>query len=72
MPGGKQDYHARDPHFDGRYEGPIKDATGPAGGQMGIRSDFNMENLEQPKNPFHLSPKKDGELAAFQKMFDGR
>ncbi|MDR4886689.1 hypothetical protein RGU12_03875 [Fredinandcohnia sp. QZ13] len=35
MPDNDRDYHARDPHFDGRYEGIINDDM--AGNQIGIR-----------------------------------
>ncbi|WP_449539832.1 hypothetical protein [Ferdinandcohnia sp. Marseille-Q9671] len=64
-----RDYHARDPHFDGRYEGVINDDKG--GEKMGVRSDVNPENLTQPKNPFHIKPEVDKEMKKFGEFFEG-
>ncbi|MCS0543484.1 hypothetical protein NXY55_26250 [Aeromonas veronii] len=69
MPENDRDYHERDPHFDGRYEGIINDDT--AGNKIGIRSDVNAENMVQPKNPFHMKPKVDEEMKKFQDIFEG-
>ncbi|RFB19247.1 hypothetical protein DZB84_03045 [Bacillus sp. HNG] len=68
MPDNDRDYHARDPHFDGRYEGVINDDV--AGNKIGIRSDVNPENMVQPKNPFNMKPKVDKEMKKFQDMFE--
>ncbi|WP_010282885.1 hypothetical protein [Bacillus timonensis] len=69
MPDNDRDYHARDPHFDGRYEGIINDDM--AGNKIGIRSDVNPENMVQPKNPYHMEPKVDKEIKKFQDIFEG-
>nr|WP_309099892.1 hypothetical protein [Fredinandcohnia onubensis] len=69
MPDNDRDYHERDPHFDGRYEGIINDDT--AGNKIGIRSDVNAENMVQPKNPYHMKPKVDKEMKKFQDIFEG-
>ncbi len=63
-----RDYHERDPHVDGRYENIINHDL--AGDKIGIRSDVNLENRVQPKNPFQLKPKVDKEMKKFQDMFD--
>ncbi|MCA1029775.1 hypothetical protein LCL95_01860 [Bacillus timonensis] len=67
-----QDYHERDPHFDGRNEGVLNDNRVEGGGQMGVRTDMNPENLIQPKNPFHMNPsKQDKELERFEELMKG-
>ena len=67
-----EDFHARDPHPDGRKESIINDSTASAGEQMGVRVDLNPENFDHPKNPFHIQPKQDKELEKFSKFFDGK
>ena len=69
MPDNDRDYHERDPHFDGRYEGIINDNM--AGNEIGIRSDMNPENMDQPKYPFHMKPKVDKKMKKFQDIFEG-
>ncbi|MEH7222369.1 hypothetical protein V7112_01045 [Bacillus sp. JJ1566] len=69
MPDNDHDYHDRDPHFDGRYEGIIN--ADMAGDKIGIRSDVNPEYMDQSKNPYHIKPKVDKEMKRFQDMFDG-
>ncbi|MFT4415218.1 hypothetical protein ACLM5H_15260 [Fredinandcohnia humi] len=66
-----RDYHERDPHFDGRYEGIINDDATMAGEKMGIRVDINQENMVQPKNPFHMNPKIDKKMKKFEEIFKG-
>ncbi|MFS0823802.1 hypothetical protein [Bacillus sp. 1P02SD] len=68
MPDNDRDYHARDPHFDGKYEGIINDDM--AGNKIGIRSDVNPENMAQPKNPYHIKPKVDKEMKKFQDLLE--
>lgn len=62
-------FHERSPHPDGKYESIISETTASAGTEMGIRSDMNPENFNQPKNPFHYKPKEDPEMERFQKFF---
>jgi len=69
MPDHNRDYHERDPHFDGRYEGVINNSM--TGNQIGVRTDINPENREQPKNPYQIKPKVDKEMKKFQDMFEG-
>ncbi|MEH7388631.1 hypothetical protein V7147_25030 [Bacillus sp. JJ1521] len=69
MPDNDRDYPERDPHFDGRYEGIIN--VDMAGDKIGIRSDVNPENMDQPKNPYQIKPKIDKKMKKFQDMFDG-
>ncbi|MFC4320400.1 hypothetical protein [Litchfieldia salsa] len=64
--------HEHEPNNDGRYEGVINDSLSSAGQKMGIRSDVNPENINQPKNPYHLKPKEDKELKRFSKLFNGK
>jgi hypothetical protein len=64
--------HEHEPNNDGRLEGVINDSLSTAGGEMGVRSDINPENLDQPKNPFHLQAKEDSEMKKFSKFFDGK
>ncbi len=68
----EREFHERDPHPDGRYESVINDSMASAGEEMGVRIDINTENFVQPKNPFHLNPKKDPQLEEFSKLMEGK
>lgn len=70
MPTNERDHHERAPHSDGRLESIINDSTASAGETMGIRTDLNPENQNQPKNPFHVTPKKDKEMQKFSRFFE--
>jgi hypothetical protein len=65
-----RDFHERDPHFDGRLEGTIQDSGVVGGDAMGIRSDINLENFEEVRNPFHIHPKRDENMKKFSDFFD--
>jgi len=63
------DTHEPDPHFDGKYEGPINDTLASASEKMGIRTDIDPTRLKNEKNSFDFKPKKDQKMAKFERMF---
>lgn len=67
----EHDFHERDPHYDGRYEGITNDSLSSTGDQMGIKMDMDLESSVRPKNPFHLNPKVDKDMQKFESFFEG-
>jgi hypothetical protein len=67
-----RDYHERDPHFDGEYEGIINDGLARDGEAIGVRVDIDPSELAQRKNPFQANPKVDSEMKRFRSLMKGK
>lgn len=65
----KIDVHEPDPHFDGKFESVINDAT--PNQTMGVVTNLDPTNLTEGKKAFEFEPKVDPEMAKFEKAFRG-
>jgi hypothetical protein len=72
MPDRRRDYHERDAHFDGEYEGIINDGLAREGEAIGVRADIDPFEISQRKNPFQAQPEVDPEMKRFRSLMKGK
>jgi hypothetical protein len=72
MPERGRDYHERDAHFDGEYEGIINDGLAREGEAMGVRVDIDPFEVSQRKIPFQAQPEVDPEMKRFRSLMKGK
>jgi hypothetical protein len=72
MPERGRDYHERDAHFDGEYEGIINDGLAREGEAIGVRVDIDPFEISQRKNPFQVQPEVDPEMKRFRSLMKGK
>jgi hypothetical protein len=72
MPERGRDYHERNAHFDGEYEGIINDGMAREGESIGVCADIDPFEISQRKNSFQAQPAVDSEMKQFSSLMKGK